>query len=198
MDLSGAVIAGGKSRRMGRDKRLLALQGRTLLERAVELLQGLCGEVLFVSPTPPPMLLPAAHVADRFQGLGVLGGIHAALASARGGRVLCIPADTPLLTEAWLKALAEGCGESGLPCVPRIGGRIHPVPGCYPRAVLAPVEKALAEGRAAAKLLLQETGARFLGGEEAAAAGCELSALTNVNTPQEWEALLTSLEVAGN
>ena len=196
--LAGAVIAGGKSRRMGRDKRLLVLEGRTLLERAVELLRSVCDEFFFVSPDPPPVPLAALHVADRLEGLGVLGGIHAALAAARADRVLCIAADTPLLTAGWLRLLESGCRKSGRPCVPLIGGRVHPVPGCYPRPLLTRVEGSLRGGRAAAKLFLQETGAHFIGEEEAAAAGCAPSALTNINTPEEWEALLASLGVNGD
>jgi molybdopterin-guanine dinucleotide biosynthesis protein A len=195
--LSGAVIAGGRSRRMGRDKRLLALEGRTLLERAALLLGSLCGEVLFVSPGPPPVPLDARHVADRFEGLGVLAGIHAALAAARADRVLCIAADTPLLTADWLRLLERGCRESGLPCAPRIGGRVHPVPACYPKVVLPALETALREGKAEARLFLREAGVRLVGEEEAAAAGCDPSALTNVNTPEEWEGLLALLGVTG-
>jgi molybdopterin-guanine dinucleotide biosynthesis protein A len=192
--LTGAVIAGGRSRRMGRDKRLLALEGRTLVERAALLLGSLCDEVLFVSPDPPPVPLPARHVADRFEGLGVLAGIHAALTAARADRVLCIAADTPLLTADWLRVLERACRESGLPCAPKIGGRVHPVPGCYPKVVLPVLETALRAGKAEARVFLREAGARLVGEEEASETGCDPSALTNVNTPEEWERLLAFLE----
>ncbi len=188
-DVSGALIAGGLSRRMGTDKRLLTFGGETLLERAFRLLEAYCGEVLFAAPEPPPVPVGARHVADRIPGMGVLGGIHAALSEAAHARVVCIAPDTPLLTAGWLDLLVRGCLESGLPCVPHAEGRVHPLPGCYPSTWAGPSGEALATGGVAARELLAASGARLVDEDEARAAGCDPAALANVNTPEDWERL---------
>ncbi len=188
-DRCGAIIAGGRSRRMGTDKRLLLFEGQTLLERACALLHGVCGEVLYAAPDPPPVSLDARHEADRFPGMGVLSGVHAALCGARSDRVLCIAVDTPLLTPDWLILLDRRCRETELPCIPEAGGRLHPVPGCYPVSVLASVEAALRDGRPAAHRLLREIGAVIIGEDEARMHGCLPGALANVNTPEDWRSL---------
>ena len=92
--VTGALIAGGRSRRMGQDKRLLVLEGLTLLDRALFLLEAACGEVLVVAPEPIPVELRVPRVPDRIPGMGVLGGIHAALIAASFPEVLCIAVGT--------------------------------------------------------------------------------------------------------
>ncbi len=186
---TGAIIAGGRSRRMGTDKRMLVFEGETLLERACALLHCVCGEVLYAAPDPPPLPLDARHVADQFPGMGVLSGVHAALCGARGDRVLCIAVDTPLLTAEWLLLLDARCRETELACIPEAGGRLHPVPGCYSVSVLASVEAALRGGRPAAHRLLRDIGASVIGEDEARKHGCLPGALANVNTPEDWRRL---------
>jgi molybdopterin-guanine dinucleotide biosynthesis protein A len=189
MTISGALIAGGRSRRMGRDKRLLVWRGRTLLERAVDLLDSVCDEVLFVSPNPPPIPVTARHVADIYPKMGVLGGLHAALTEARSDKVLCIAVDTPLLTPDWLRFLAERSERADVPCVPRAGGRIHPLPGCYTRPSLSAMETALRAGGGAVHRLLIQMGAVVVSEPEALAAGCPPACLANLNTPDDFKLL---------
>jgi molybdopterin-guanine dinucleotide biosynthesis protein A len=174
---------------MGTDKRLLVLEGRTLLERAVELLGPLCDEVLVVAPSLPPLKVGARFVPDRYPGLGVLSGIHAALEESRGESVLCIPVDTPFLDIPWLKLLL-GLGRSaGTPVVPLVGGRVHPIPGCYPKSASAAIGETLKRGEASASQVLPRLGTVYVGEEAAVGAGCDPSALLNINTPAEWDAV---------
>jgi molybdopterin-guanine dinucleotide biosynthesis protein A len=186
----GAIIAGGRSSRMGEDKRLLTFEDETFLERAAKLLHGVCSEVLYAAPDPPPLPIEARHAPDRFPGMGVLSGIHAALCEASTDRVLCIAVDTPLLTAEWLVLMDSRCRESGLPCIPRTGRRLHPLPGCYPASVRPYVEAALREGRSTACRLLEAIGAVSIDEGEADRNGCSPGALTNVNTPEDWRTLL--------
>lgn len=188
--VTGAVLAGGRSRRMGRDKRLLLYEGKPLLLRAVQLLAPMAEEVLVVAPEPPPLLLAEArHVADRIEGFGVLSGLHAALSEASFDPVLCIPVDTPLLDEAWLRLILGITCTAGTPCVPLVGGHVHPVPGAYPRSARPVLEEALNAGGGALHALLPRLGTVYVGEEAARAAGCDPAALANANTPEEWTAL---------
>ncbi|RIV82991.1 molybdenum cofactor guanylyltransferase [Aurantiacibacter xanthus] len=76
----GAVLAGGMSTRFGSDKALAVLDGRTLLERAVEALAQLCDKVVIVGRTAGPA--PCIPDAPR-PGMGPLGGVSGALNHAR-------------------------------------------------------------------------------------------------------------------
>ena len=96
---TGAVLCGGGSRRMGRDKAVIVVAGETLLARAARTLSGVFDEVLVVGREAPPPGLPP-HVralADERPGLGPLGGIATALAAAGHEWVFVCACDMPLL-----------------------------------------------------------------------------------------------------
>ena len=76
----GAVLAGGASRRMGRDKALMEHEGRTLLARAVAVLRAVLDEVIIVGLQQQRSSVPGAPIVEDLRpGLGPVGGIHAAL-----------------------------------------------------------------------------------------------------------------------
>src|SRR6185437_8626930 len=77
-DVNGYVLAGGKSSRMGRDKAMLELAGKPLVQRAVEKLRRVCAEV-FVVGNRPELEAYAPVVQDLHEECGPLGGIEAAL-----------------------------------------------------------------------------------------------------------------------
>lgn len=110
--LSVAILAGGKSSRMGRDKRFIHLAERSLLDRAVDLAHAILGE------SPGRVLLcgdvPGREcVRDAYPGLGPVGGIFSAVTNVRRSvresaiSLLVIPVDMPLLTHAFLSPLLE-------------------------------------------------------------------------------------------
>tara|TARA_A100001391_G_scaffold21380_2_gene11797 strand:+ start:3435 stop:3953 length:519 start_codon:yes stop_codon:yes gene_type:complete len=102
----GAVLAGGMSTRFGSDKALAVLDGRTLLERAVESLAQVCAKVVIVGRTDGP----AECVADSPRsGMGPLGGVAGALNHARDQQfasVLTTSVDSVGLPENLLELLS--------------------------------------------------------------------------------------------
>lgn len=105
--LTGVVLAGGYSRRLGHDKAQIHLQGmqhHDMLCHTVELLSSLVDEV-WVSCQPDRTIhKPYARIHDMVQGFGPLGGIMTALHAAHGA-ILVIPCDLPFMTTARLKTL---------------------------------------------------------------------------------------------
>jgi FdhD protein len=109
---SGAVLAGGHSRRMGRDKRTLPIQGRPLLGHAVAALRTIVGDVVVVvaetdDPAVAALDAPVRVIADLEPGLGPLGGLVTALATAATEVVLVVPGDHPALASRVLGRLVE-------------------------------------------------------------------------------------------
>jgi len=114
----GVVLAGGQSRRMGRDKALLRLDdGRTLLERTVRVLRtmGLDDVLLSVSSperalalrTTVPAVAALPIVADDTPGRGPLGGLAAALRARPGHAVLLVACDLPHLDSHALRLVVD-------------------------------------------------------------------------------------------
>jgi molybdopterin-guanine dinucleotide biosynthesis protein A len=142
---SGAIIAGGQSSRMGRDKAFLTIAGQTLVARQASLLREAgCAELILSGRPEVDYGVPDAHrVQDTVTGAGPMAGLAAALAAASHPWVLVLAVDLPRLNLDFLyRLLAVGGGHTGV--VPH-GPRGHePLAALYPRALLTEVEAALA------------------------------------------------------
>lgn len=109
----GAIIlAGGRAVRMGGEKPLRQLRGRTLLQHALDTVTPLATEIVVATGTRELPLPPGVRAApDQFKDAGPLGGIHAGLLALRSPRALLLPCDLPgiptTLLAVLLKSLAR-------------------------------------------------------------------------------------------
>ncbi|MYB41102.1 MAG: molybdenum cofactor guanylyltransferase [Chloroflexi bacterium] len=118
---SGIILAGGRSRRLGRDKCALKVGGRTLIQRVADTLDEVAGEIIVVHRPgqPPPDVrsrLPLRHVADPFEDAGPLVAIAEGLEAASAPVAIAVGCDAPQLEPALLSLLAEWA-EAGKPLV---------------------------------------------------------------------------------
>lgn len=108
--VTGFVLAGGRSTRMGQDKALLQLGGVSLIERAVEKLRAVVSEVRILG-SRAEFASYAPIVPDLHDGCGPLGGLEAALAAAKTDWILVLPVDMPFvpvkLLRAWVREVPE-------------------------------------------------------------------------------------------
>ena len=111
--VTGFVLAGGKSTRMGQDKAALTLNGRTLLEHALAAVRQVCRDVAILGRYERYGALAPAY-EDIYPGCGPLGGIHAALSNSQTQFNLVIGVDTPFLAPEFLSYLAERAVASGM------------------------------------------------------------------------------------
>lgn len=102
--ISGYILAGGRSTRMGTDKALLTLAGRPLIAHAVAKLRCICADVHILSANPA-LAAYAPLVPDLHPGQGPVGGIEAALAHTTRDWNLILPVDVPFLPTAILQSL---------------------------------------------------------------------------------------------
>jgi molybdopterin-guanine dinucleotide biosynthesis protein A len=195
LQIGGYVVAGGRSTRMGRDKALLELGGRPLIEIAVGKLQQVCAEVKILAGDARGELGTALGaygrvVFDRHTGCGPIGGIEAALAETRFDWNLIVPVDMPLLPAEFLEEWArEVLGRHGARVgLFEVGGRRRAMPLMVRREVGVFLARAIERGEYALLAAL-EGAAVELGGEVfvRSAEGRE-EWFANVNTPEEWAA----------
>jgi molybdopterin-guanine dinucleotide biosynthesis protein A len=132
---ASAILAGGKATRMGgRQKALLEVGGRPILDRQLDVLPG---EVFVVGAT----LRDLPRVDDPVPGAGPLVGILAAI--LHRPRVLVVACDMPYLSAALIEALDRGDADA---VVPVCEGRLEPLCAVYTRACEAPIRRAIAAG----------------------------------------------------
>jgi molybdopterin-guanine dinucleotide biosynthesis protein A len=179
----GAILAGGASRRMGRDKLFLRFGARTALERVSEAMTPLVGRLRVVGRAPSAEL-PEAQ-PDLYPGLGPLAGVHAALATALSDRVLVVACDFPLVTTSFLQALLEALTPNYDAVVPSPAGEPLAVCAVY-RVTCAPeAARRLDRGELAIRDFAKSLHTRFLGDRDLSRLDPSGSCLLNVNTPQD-------------
>lgn len=156
----GAVLIGGESRRMGRDKALLPVEGQPLAERVASTLERVVSRVVLVGRDPADDRFPDRTVlADRFPGQGPLAGLHAALLEAAGGPVFLAACDLPGLTPQlieWILGDEPVTRDAPRARVPVAGGRLQPLCALYGPACLDPAQRALEAGRLSMHRLLDD------------------------------------------
>lgn len=193
-DFAGALLLGGASTRMGTDKAALALGGVSLAVRTAELLAALFGEVLLVGGSPPAGA-PGRAVADPPGPRCALRGLVGALQEARAPRVLVVATDLPGLSADLLLALVA-LPEADV-VLPRSARGLEPLCALYDREAVLPRARARLAGPALALSgLLEGLRLRTLEGADLRAVDPDGSALSNANTPEEWERARERLEGA--
>jgi molybdopterin-guanine dinucleotide biosynthesis protein A len=187
-DVTLAVVAGGQGRRLsGVPKGLLTLQGRTVLERLLDL-APLFADVLLVANAPEPYTrFGLRTVADVVPDRGAPGGVHAAMTAARTGWVLAVACDMPFVSPAAARVLLEArAPELDAVCF-TVAGRVEPLLAVYRTSLSGPWGEALRRHNPSLRGLLADCRARLLPEEALRAVDPQLRSLVNVNTPEDLE-----------
>jgi molybdopterin-guanine dinucleotide biosynthesis protein A len=147
-DVAAAIIAGGEARRLGgRVKALIEIEGRSVLDRQLDVLAPRCAAIAISSNDAAPFRersLPV--IPDRQPGLGPLAGIAAALAWCPAPYLLVVAGDMPYIHPGIVDLLLAHRAEADA-VVPFIAGLPEPLFAVYARTCLAVVEQRLAAGR---------------------------------------------------
>jgi len=191
--VTGIVLAGGKSRRYGKNKALERIDGVPLIERAVRTLERVFHHVLLSTNTPKDFdFLDLPFVKDRITGLGPLGGVHAGLIAMPDEAGFFVACDMPLLNPALIRHMALSGGDSDA-VVPRIGGYLEPLHALYRRACLAPVNRAIERGDRGIRSFYSEIRIRYMEEADIRVFEPDLDAFVNVNRPGELRLSLSRL-----
>lgn len=186
--LSAIVLAGGRSRRMGRDKALLRLGGQTQLERTIRVVREITAQVIVVGREDIPDV-PA--VQDIRRGIGPLGGLLTGLSATGCRYAVAVGVDHPYLKAEVLRHLAGLCpGFDAV--VPVSAGRLHTTHAVYAAGTVAIIDEQIARGEYSIRSLLARLNVRWVREEEVAQIEGAAASLRNVNTPEEWSAVAGS------
>jgi molybdopterin-guanine dinucleotide biosynthesis protein A len=201
--VTGILLAGGRSRRMGRDKAWERLAGRPLVLWVLDVLKEVSQEQLVVARDAQQARrleeLGVPVVVDRFEARGPLTGIHAGLAESKTDLCLVVACDLPLVRPALLELLAAAVGpmHAALPYVgegpppARLGAMtardagLQPLLAAYRRSCLPALEKLLRAGPMPTTALISLLKAKMLPPEIWREADPDGRSFYNVNTPED-------------
>jgi molybdopterin-guanine dinucleotide biosynthesis protein A len=144
--ISIAVQAGGRSSSMGRDKALIPLAGKRLIEHVLERVRDFTDD-LFVTTNQSQALedLQVRLVSDEIPGQGALFGLQTALNAARHDHVLIVACDMPFLQQGLIEHLLSLVGQADV-IVPELEGNYEPLLAIYRASACLPaIETSLHE-----------------------------------------------------
>ena len=141
IEVTGVLLAGGNSRRMGEDKRYLVVGEQTLLERGLAVLRSLFQQVLVViAQDSPPLDVDARVVRDLLPDCGSLGGLHSGLTEATTPYIFVVACDMPFLDPAVIAQFTSRRATADI-VMAKLAGRLHPMHALYGKRCLPVVEQ---------------------------------------------------------
>jgi molybdopterin-guanine dinucleotide biosynthesis protein A len=141
--MTSIVLAGGRSKRLGKNKLLEKLGKQTLIERTVDCLASISDQII-ISTTPEQKLPMFRHyvdiVYDIYPDSGALGGLLSGLKAARSFHSLAVAVDMPFLNKKLLTQMMQIAANYDI-VVPRVEGFVEPLHAIYSKNCIDPIEE---------------------------------------------------------
>lgn len=197
MGVSGIILAGGRSSRMGRDKTLLSLHHHeTLIERTVKAVAEFADEIIIASNnTAKYKLAGCREVPDIYPGRGPLAGLHAGLITARHHYAFVVSGDMPFFTADLARFLLDRkTGYDGV--VPAVRGCWEPLCAVYSRNCINAIETCLQAGVSQVFQFYPNVNILRINESALQRVGNLKKLFYNLNTPEDVSYLLQQEEAA--
>ncbi len=183
MRITGAVLCGGASSRMGRDKATLDLRGRPMVQWVVDAMKEAGAKTVVALGDRPDLQLPV--LVDREPGSGPLGAIIGAI--EQYGTLLVCPCDVPMVSSQLLREIISSAGAAKEPVVLAHSGHLEPLIGLYKEESLELLKIGYSKGARGPKMALNIQDYHTVH----VAPDC----VQNVNTPEDFESLFSKFEL---
>jgi molybdopterin-guanine dinucleotide biosynthesis protein A len=184
--MTGIVLAGGKSTRIGKEKALLRFEGgQPLLVRIIEILRPLFGEILLIANRREAYLdydLPV--VEDLVKWKGPLGGIFTGLTHSTSEYNFVMACDMPFAEPKLISYMMERAIGYDV-VIPEIGGEVEPLFAIYCKSCIPTIFEHLSAGSLKTREILEKLNVRRVTEEEIGRFDPDRLSFFNLNTPED-------------
>jgi molybdopterin-guanine dinucleotide biosynthesis protein A len=190
IEVTGVLLAGGKSRRMGEDKRYLVVGEETLIERGLSVLRSTFQEVLVViAQDSPPLGLDAKVVRDLVPECGSLGGLYTGLMQAATPWIFVVACDMPFLDQAVIAQFTSRRATADI-VIAKLAARLHPMHALYGKQCLPVLEQMIQARQLKIQELVSYSSLRvqYVTDVDLLTIDPSGRSFQNVNTPKDLEA----------
>jgi len=185
--MTGVVLAGGRSTRMGTNKALLEFDGVPISERVLAALRPLFRELAIVANDPEPYAYLHLPIwPDRLPGKGPLGGLYTAVSNSAFSQSFCMACDMPFANRAIIQYLTQLAHAVDV-VVPRTPDGYQPLHAVYSKTCLGPMESLLTANRLKIDHLFPAVRVRVVEEAELRRLDPLQCAFINVNTRQDLD-----------
>ena len=183
--ITGIILSGGKSCRMGHDKGLCMLGERPMISYGLEVLNSLCDEVLISANDGNYDSFDYPIVTDEIIEIGPLGGFYSTIKRAKNEHLLILSCDMPFVKKELFQYLLEKKGNS-LAAIPQIGDFVEPTCGYYHKDILSIIESQIEKKKYKLKEMLEEANYKKISITHLLPF-YDAHIFQNINNPQELE-----------
>lgn len=199
--MANIVLVGGRAIRLGRLKSSEDLCGRTLLQRVLDHLSILGGDILIVtSKEQPEICIPEGYgtrlLVDYFGGKGPLGGIYTGLKESNDTYNIVVACDMPFLNISLLKYMSDICNGYDA-TTPVIEGYLEPLHSIYSVECLTKLERYFNEKKLSVHGFLPGLQVRQVTSEEIDKFDPEHLSFFNINSPEDLQKAREIVTVRG-
>ncbi len=199
-NITGTILSGGKSSRMGENKALLPLGEKKVIEHITELMRSIFADVILITNTPDEYeFLDLPMYKDIFKVGGPLAGIHSGLENTKTEENFILSCDMPLMTADFIKSIIEFKTDKPV-TVCKSEGFIQHLAGRYSKSISQTAGKLLQQeeengklknGKHRAKVysLLNEVGFETI--EAAELPGYHPKVFFNMNNREDYQKILS-------
>jgi molybdopterin-guanine dinucleotide biosynthesis protein A len=187
-NLTGILLCGGKSLRMGRDKALLNLREQPMFSYPLTILQQWCSEIMISANDSRLNFLKYRVVNDLVKDIGPMGGLYSCLKRSKNSYNLLLACDMPLITGELLKTMIPYTDLFDA-VVPTVNRNPEPLYALYHKRIVPQIENSIQHNSYSLQQLLPSLNVRYID------AGSTLNEFFNANTPAE---LMTYERITGH
>lgn len=188
-NITGIVLAGGKSLRLGREKALERINQQSLIERTIDCLFSVSQAIIVVTSqeqfdTIASARLKGKVVVDLYPDKAALGGIYTGLSNADTLHSLVVGCDMPFLNRALLSHLIYLAPDYDA-VIPKIGNMGEPLHAIYSKNCLPSIEQLLHQNKLAISQLFGLVKTKYIDGDEIAKFDPNYLSFFNINTEDD-------------
>jgi molybdopterin-guanine dinucleotide biosynthesis protein A len=183
---AGVILAGGSSRRYGKNKAFLEIGGIRLIEQITEEMRNIFKRVILVTNDKKGYeYLGIPVVEDLIKGLGPIGGIYTGLMSIPVQSGFFVACDMPFINRQLVRYMV-GLQDNHSAVVPSVANEIEPLHAIYARSCLDPIMNLIDSKRYQVRLFYDQIRVRYVKEDEIRRFGSPSRAFLNINTPDEF------------
>lgn len=181
-NITGIILAGGKSSRMGSDKGLLMLNDKTFIQYSIDALKPLVSEIIIVSDTPEYDAFGLKRITDITKDAGPVSGIYSGLEASKTELNLILSCDIPLITSEVLQLLTNAIEDTSDIIQVESNGKSMPLIALYKKTVKDTFKSFLEQGERRLRVAIKGCNYKNVVLDEAFQ-----NATLNVNTKEEFK-----------
>jgi len=193
--ITGVILAGGSSKRYGKNKAFLKIGSARLIDSIIQEMKTIFKRVVLITNEKKKYeYLEIPMFEDRVKGLGPLGGIYTGLMSIPEQAGFFVACDMPLINRQLVRYMVDINKDSYAAVVPLVASEVEPLHAIYTKSCMKPIRSLIDSHHYQVRLFYDHILVRYVREEEIKKFCCPSKAFLNINTPDEFAKIQTLIQ----